>query len=54
MNRQKKIRQKLLKKAKAANAKANPKKAPSYIAKADRMTQNTVTPTTDHPETNQT
>jgi len=36
MNRQKKIRQKLLKKAKTANAKASPKKASAYIAKADR------------------
>ncbi|MGS2718868.1 DUF2986 domain-containing protein [Eionea flava] len=36
MNRQKKIRQKLIKKAKAANAKANPKKRSEYVAKAER------------------
>lgn len=36
MNRKKKIREKLAKKAKRANAKKRPKNKAPYIAKADR------------------
>ncbi|EGG94923.1 hypothetical protein IMCC1989_2119 [gamma proteobacterium IMCC1989] len=55
MNRQKKIKQKLKKKAKAANLKANPKKASTYVSKADREKQHQNTTTmTNHPETDQT
>lgn len=36
MNRRKKLNQILKSKAKKANAKANPKQKPRYIAKADR------------------
>jgi hypothetical protein len=58
MNRQKKIRQKLLKKAKAANVKASPKQASTYIAKADREStvENATSATTSpsHPATDHT
>jgi hypothetical protein len=55
MNRQKKIKQILKKKAKAATIKTNPKKASSYIAKADReKSQDNATTMTSHPETDQT
>lgn len=36
MNRKKKVNQTLKKKAKAANAKAQPKSAERYVSKADR------------------
>jgi len=52
MNRQKKIKQILKKRAKAANIKANPKKATAYISKADREKQpNNATATTKHIKT---
>jgi hypothetical protein len=51
MNRQKKIKQILKKKAKAANIKTNPKKASIYIAKADRQSATKDAPHAPHATT---
>ncbi|BFM48630.1 DUF2986 domain-containing protein [Marinomonas sp. THO17] len=56
MNRRKKIKSILTKKAKQANQKANPKNKPKYISKADRaklaaQANQTVTPEVTSNET---
>ena len=48
MNRRKKIKTILTKKAKKANARLNPKNKPKYISKAERAKLETESVDTDH------
>jgi hypothetical protein len=47
MNRKKKLKQILKKRAKRANAKLNPKKSKPYISKAERAKLDATTSTTE-------